>query len=148
MQKVAGLFSHLHQLLQTGEVDAVDAVHWRRSDVLLDVGSVHKRQVYLFCHIGGRQDHDVGMSEIKVNTKQTSVNMTKLKSDFLVKTVIKSCFVNARLRLLALCAIMRTFEIVLRLLCFLTVWSGPVEWERSWLLGWRRRAPFPPERHF
>lgn len=26
-QKVARLFSHLHQFLQAGEVDAIDAVH-------------------------------------------------------------------------------------------------------------------------
>lgn len=60
----ARLLGHLHQLLQAGEVDIVDALLRWRSDVLLDVGSVHKRQVYLICHIGGRQDHHVGMSEI------------------------------------------------------------------------------------
>lgn len=54
---------NLHQLLQAGEVDAVYAVHTRRADVLLDVSSVHKRQVYLLCHIGCCEDHNVGMSE-------------------------------------------------------------------------------------
>lgn len=58
------LYGHLHQLLQAGEVDVVDALLRWRSDVLLDVSSVHKRQIYLFCHIGGRQDHNVGMSEM------------------------------------------------------------------------------------
>lgn len=62
-RKAVRLFGHLHQLLQAGEVDAVYAVHTRRADVLLDVSSVHKRQVYLFCHIGCCEDHDVGMSE-------------------------------------------------------------------------------------
>lgn len=51
-KKERRLFGHLHQLLQAGEVDAVYAIHRWRSDVLLDVSSVHKRQVYLFCHIG------------------------------------------------------------------------------------------------
>lgn len=48
-----GLFTHPHQLLQAGEVDVIDAPLRRGSDVLLDVGSVHKRQVDLFRHIGG-----------------------------------------------------------------------------------------------
>lgn len=74
----ARLSGHLHQLLQAGEVDVVDALHRWRSNVLLDVSSVHERQVYLFCHIGGRQDHDVGMSEIST---QTCVSRTKQKID-------------------------------------------------------------------
>ena len=64
VKNIVGLFSYLHQLLQAGEVDVVDALLRWRSDVLLDVSSVHKCQVNLFCHIGGRQDHDIGMSEI------------------------------------------------------------------------------------
>lgn len=53
------LLVHLHQLLEAGEVDVVDALLRWGSNVLLDIGSVHKCQVNLFCHIGGRQDHNV-----------------------------------------------------------------------------------------
>lgn len=56
---MASLFSYLHQLLQAGEVDVVDALLRRGSNVLLDVGSVHECQVNLLCHIGSRQDHNV-----------------------------------------------------------------------------------------
>lgn len=55
------LLAHLHQLFQTGEIDVIDAFLWRRSDVLLDVGSVHKRQVDLLSHVGRRQDDHVGI---------------------------------------------------------------------------------------
>lgn len=49
--KVIILYSDLHQLLQAGEVDAVNAIHSRGPNVLLDVSSVHKCQVNLFCHV-------------------------------------------------------------------------------------------------
>ena len=45
--------SDLHELLQAGEIDVVDALLRRGADVLLDVCSVHKRQVYLLSHIRG-----------------------------------------------------------------------------------------------
>lgn len=48
---VVRLSCDLHQLFQAGEVDAVYAVDRGRSDVLLDVSSVHKCQVNLFCHV-------------------------------------------------------------------------------------------------
>lgn len=54
--------AHLHQLLETRQVDVIDAFFRRRSDVLLDVRSVHKRQVDLLCQVGRRQDDYVGMS--------------------------------------------------------------------------------------
>lgn len=77
---VQKLFGHLHQLLQAGEVDAVYAIHTWRADVLLDVSSVHKRQVDLFCHVGCCEDHDVGMSETRgqkmTRNKQTNGNIS------------------------------------------------------------------------
>ena len=54
--------SDLHELFKAGQVDVVDALLRRGADVLLDVCPVHKRQVDLVRHVGGRQDHHVGVS--------------------------------------------------------------------------------------
>lgn len=65
---------HLHELFQARNVNAVNALHRRRPDILLDVSSVHKCQVNLLCHVGCCQDHNIGMSGSKkvINTSDTS----------------------------------------------------------------------------
>lgn len=55
---------YLHEFLQAGQVDVEDALYRWRANVLLDVSSVHKCQVYLLCHVGGGQDHNIRMPGI------------------------------------------------------------------------------------
>lgn len=59
---LAAFSTHLHELLQTGQVDAEAGPGARWPDVLLYIGSVHEGQVDLLRYVGGREDHHVRVS--------------------------------------------------------------------------------------
>ncbi len=55
--------AHLHEFLQTGQIDVEYGAGARGADVLLYISAVHKGQVDLFCDVGCSEDDNICVPE-------------------------------------------------------------------------------------